>query len=1207
MLKRILKRTFRLLLWVMASMVVFFIALVLLIRLPVVQNYITQKAVAYAVGKTHTRISLNRLYIGFPKSIVIEGLFAEDLKHDTLINLQKFEIDIDMLGLINQEIEINDLSISGLTSHIQRTLPDSLFNFDFFIKAFQPDKKEITEAKDTTSSEWKIRLNRLHFQNIAGNYFDEVAGMDMKAIIGELKLDMENMDLQNMQFHANKMLLNDAFYSLVMFGKTAAPDTTAVAGLLPGIGANKIEVNNVGFHFSDKESGILCDFNVGAFTVYPEEIDLNAQYLKANEIEIHKVQGLVAIKSENETEQKIITEQDIITQTDKGWKIEAEKFLADETNFRFDIIGAPKEKYGMDYSHMNFSNITMDVRDALYSDEKISADIRQISLHEKCGIQVNRFRAIATYDDKHASLKNLIMATPNSYISNYAEVSWNSLDDIAKTPGNLGFNIKMVNGKIASNEVLLFAPMLKDMPPFSSGKNRTVLVNGNIKGLLKDFTIDNLIVRTEETTAINLDAHVKGLPDAQTAYYDVKIKNAVTSKKEILKFVPAKSIPVTIPNVISLKGNFTGTFMHFNSNLLIESTSGNIQIEAKLNKVNNDTTYDIVLGIDKLDLGYLLQQPGLLGPVTLTTKVNGKNFSPQTVQANSVTEVKSLLLKGYTYRDIKLSADATQQKYAAALIINDHNIIMNMNGAMSTEEGSEYVRADLILEGADLFALKLTKDKIRTSGQMNIDLTGNNMENLTGRISLNKCLVIKNEKRYRVDSFLVASVNDKKHSVLTVKSGMLNIDYQGTLTLVNLNAAFVHHIDRYFDITRDEDVVRKDTSEQDFKLTVKVVPQPLLNEVLFPGLQKFNGADIIADFNNMKQQMNISVAIPVLEYKGNTLTNFRTEIHSNANEINYSIVLNSLRSGSLHLAQTKLEGQIKENNILFALNVTHKDSGNKVLVSGNMKQDEQWAYHLHLNERLVLNNTVWQIPADNIIRFKNGGIYANEFSLRNEQQLLSVRSDGENETAPLKITFKDFQLGTVSQVLEQDTAIVRGIMNGTFELRNIQSSPAFVSDLKISNIVCFQNPIGNISLQADNLSANKYMIRLILSGYENHVYMNGTYTSTTEQNLDVTIDVEKLNLVSIEPFTARQLRRSSGYVNGKIRITGKMDKPIVNGDIGFNNAAFNIAYINNYVQLKNERIRMDGEGIYFRSFEVLDSAGQKAVLNGTIHTSDLKK
>ena len=78
----------------MLGLILLFIILVLFIRSPWGQNIIVSKATAYIANKTNTKIEIDRLFITFSGNAVLEGLFLEDKKGDTLLYSKSLEANI---------------------------------------------------------------------------------------------------------------------------------------------------------------------------------------------------------------------------------------------------------------------------------------------------------------------------------------------------------------------------------------------------------------------------------------------------------------------------------------------------------------------------------------------------------------------------------------------------------------------------------------------------------------------------------------------------------------------------------------------------------------------------------------------------------------------------------------------------------------------------------------------------------------------------------------------------------------------------------------------------------------------------------------------------------------------------------------------------------------------------------------------------------
>src|SRR5882757_81740 len=93
--------------WIFLSVVVLIIAVFFLIRLPSVQNLIVQKAVAYLSERIGTTVKIEKIYLAFPKEVVVTGIFLEDQAADTLLSVKELSIDTDLWGLVHNKVSLN--------------------------------------------------------------------------------------------------------------------------------------------------------------------------------------------------------------------------------------------------------------------------------------------------------------------------------------------------------------------------------------------------------------------------------------------------------------------------------------------------------------------------------------------------------------------------------------------------------------------------------------------------------------------------------------------------------------------------------------------------------------------------------------------------------------------------------------------------------------------------------------------------------------------------------------------------------------------------------------------------------------------------------------------------------------------------------------------------------------------------------------------
>ncbi|HMJ71611.1 MAG TPA: translocation/assembly module TamB domain-containing protein [Cyclobacteriaceae bacterium] len=194
MLKKILLKISRIIGWVVFSVIVLLITAVLLVRIPSIQNKIAQKAITYLEEKIKTNVELERIVIDFPKKIVIEGLYIEDQHKDTLLYAGRLAVDASMMKLLSNEIELTQIELSNTTANINRTLPDSAFNFDYIIRAFAGTDTTVTLPVDTTAVPWTFSLGDVELEQVKFSYTDNVDSILVAGNIGAMDVDTDEFD-----------------------------------------------------------------------------------------------------------------------------------------------------------------------------------------------------------------------------------------------------------------------------------------------------------------------------------------------------------------------------------------------------------------------------------------------------------------------------------------------------------------------------------------------------------------------------------------------------------------------------------------------------------------------------------------------------------------------------------------------------------------------------------------------------------------------------------------------------------------------------------------------------------------------------------------------------------------------------------------------------------------------------------------------------
>ncbi len=100
--------------WVLVSPFILFLVLAFLLYLPPVQRFAVNKATQYASESMGLNISVGRIALSFPLDLVVKDVQAVSPEtKDTLLDLKRLEVHVQMLPLLRQQVEIDGITIEG--------------------------------------------------------------------------------------------------------------------------------------------------------------------------------------------------------------------------------------------------------------------------------------------------------------------------------------------------------------------------------------------------------------------------------------------------------------------------------------------------------------------------------------------------------------------------------------------------------------------------------------------------------------------------------------------------------------------------------------------------------------------------------------------------------------------------------------------------------------------------------------------------------------------------------------------------------------------------------------------------------------------------------------------------------------------------------------------------------------------------------------
>jgi hypothetical protein len=1200
-------------LWIIASVIFLVLLVVILIQVPAVQNFAKDKAVTFLQNKIHTKVQIGHISLGLPKLLVLEDVYFEDQKKDTLIAGEKLKVDITLLKLLKNKVEINEINLEGITANISRG-PDSLFNFDYIIKAFAGEQKKEVKPEDTTST-MKFSVDKVILDKINIKYKDVTTGNDVKFLLGHFDTRIKDFDMDKMKFTIPKINLSGVNAKIIQTpaGSSiaqAAKVDTAVKPLNLDLTLGEINVDKIKVDYKSNEMAAKVD--LGTFLVEMDKIDMKNQHVGIKSIKLDNTNaGLTFAKPATVTKavEKTIKKIDTLTSTTqaKGWTASLSRITLTNDNIKFDNDAQKPLPRGLDFAHMGINNLNTDIQDLNYTPDSISGKVNSFTFAEKSGLKINKFHTAFFYGPKSAYLKDLLVETPTSVIQKELQVGYPSIESLTKDLGKLSINANLDGSKLGLRDVLLLMPTMASMEPFKSSPNSVIKVNGRVSGQVNNLRIPNIEISGFGNTYVKASATMRGLPDVEKAYFDLTINDFRTTRNDIARLVPKGTIPpnVSVPENMDLKGTFKGTMKTFNTKMALRSSYGAVDLVAamKSGKRKGSETYSADIKANNLNVGALTKQPQMVGFVTMKANISGAGLDPKTASLKFNGDVVSANVKGYTYRNLVMNGTARNGAYVAKARMKDPNINFTLDAKANMNKKYPSVNATLLVDSIDLQKLNFVKDPMRFHGKIIADVPTADPDYLNANILATDLLVVNKGERITLDTVSLISTATADSSTLRLKTPMFYAHMAGKYKLTQIAPALQDVIDKYYNTSLGSKTprVKVKYSPQQFTFDARLVQTPLINKFA-PDLKQLNPVLFNGSFNSTTGELIVNGSAPKVIYGTNTVNNLKLAINTGNNALNYNLTVDEIKVGSsLDLLYTSVSGNAQNNKLGISLQVRDKQKKERYRIAGQFSALPDQYQFSFLQDGLLLDYTAWTVNPDNALFYGAKGILARNFSITNSNQVLSANSSG-GANSPITVDFKNFRIETLTKIAQQDSLFVGGTINGNAVISNFQKSPVFTADMKVSDFSFKGDTVGNIAVKVNNQTQNAFALQASVTGKGNQVDLNGIYYTTPESRFDMNLNIVHLDMKSIQGFSFGAIKNSSGNITGALKITGTTTAPAVRGDINFNKVAFNVSMLNSYFTMPQESITFNDEGIRFNDFTLVDSTNNKAVISGSIYT-----
>ena len=920
--------------------------------------------------------------------------------------------------------------------------------------------------------------------------------------------------------------------------------------------------------------------------------------------------------------------------------------LADGSYTLFDprepLLNDPKS---FDYDHFTIQHINADATNLLVLGDTIALTIKGMSgVDRESRLHIRRLDTRLLYCNTKLELADLDARIGNSVIRNGITFLYDKPSAFGHFNSQVRMRADFRNSVIQAKDLGFFSDYLR-------GLNETWRLTGNFYGTVDDFTLAKTDLRFGPGGRSRLVGNMAwtGLPDMDNTRVGFAFAPSVVHAADIRQYYPDPAFNRVIQpfGQVNFDLKFAGTFADFRTSGTVKTALGDVAGNLDLSLATNTKpiTYKADLTTQNLNLGQLIGQPGAFGRVDGAGRVTGSGTDLMRANIDVDAKLDRFGWQGYEYRNVTMRGNLQRALFHGQLGLRDPNASLVVDGDFDLSQPRNRFDLRGTVQRADLRALGFLTDSLVVGADLDVQLTGNTVDELTGDVALQNARLNLNNRSLSVGTLTLQSTIETRRTAnpdsagrnggptqlsaiqpgsqryFDLESEFLTARMQGTFqpqqTLTDLTRLAREYrlyfmgddagLKAYYNRRNQADTTRTDRYGVDFQFRAKAIG-PLM-AFFAPSVYVAPATELEGRFTRDKLAfLTATLTTDSLNLDGpgfgRTTLDLTSSKYANAPDVLASAVLTSANQTLTSLLPTRnlvAEASWDVDRIAFTSRIEQADGTNQADLNGDIQFKGDAIDLTFRPSRLRVLDADWRLNPQSLIRKVGDAYTIRNLSVQNQDQLIRASGQISADTAhALTVDAQDFRLASLNSVLRTELG---GRLNGQVSVRNLYQQPIVESRLTVDTLMYNKALIGDLRSQlawdqtAERLNVNADVIRNGV-GVLN---LTGNYTPAQTQNpLALTARLTDANLRILETFTVGLFSNMAGLASGQIAITGQPAAPVLKGELAVKGGRGRFDYLNTDFTF-DDKIYFGENDIIARQLTLRDPNGNTALVRGGVY------
>ena len=833
---------------------------------------------------------------------------------------------------------------------------------------------------------------------------------------------------------------------------------------------------------------------------------------------------------------------------------------------------------GMDYAYLDVDSIYLNAKFFAIDSSDYSADILHLAAIEKSGFELDTFSGNTFVSPLGARIENMRIKTPNSDLYVQLGLEYDRWSQWLDFIDSVRFDSQIDSCSLR----------LEDLKPFSPSLDKTNLIlaaSGKVKGSVANLHLRKFRMNTGQKTSFDGKVNITGLPDINASFIDVKANELVSDYSDIVDLVLPGGSKIKVPEQIAqlkkikIKGRFTGFYNDFVSNASFQTAMGNMKTDLliKPRKDNFKLTYEGKIKLSNFDLGSLFSMDGI-NQISLSGEIDGKGVD-ENAEANANIHISKIKIADYLYYNSHIKGELKNKNVRAKVVSQDSVFRLVADGAYNFADTLPRYDFFARVENARVSRLYLYQTDTFgfISGTLRVNATGDNADNLRGKIAVDSLFYERAGKRYQGDSLRIEAKGQTLNREITLQSKYIDGTIAGNFKFDDLGNIHPYILRNFIPALLQksddeaENLAETKSSNKKFDFDFLLKNTSDITEIFYPDISMGENTRIRGYFNGQKDTLNLKVDAKSIHYKDIVANDLELKIENHLDTFDIALFSDKLSLGSgLEYDSVVLHPIFYRDSAKINLNLGSTDNTkNKI----NLKSDLIFKGQEHFISKIEdlsiwINDTNWRVRQANEIEYRDKYLRVENLKLAALGNYILI--DGllkDSTDNQLNIKLNRFDLKFFNDYIAQYSLNFSGFATGEILLRNVWSQFNYSADFSLNDFVFNQHPMGNAHLTSVwNRNRNAVTIDLksqLPEADSALIEASGYYYPyKPEEKLKINAEISEFPLAAFEPFVSSFSSKLEGKGTGKISLSGDFAKPIVRGTVHSKVNELHIDYLN---------------------------------------------